>query len=78
MKKELICIVCPNGCELQIEQIGEQLSVEGAMCNRGREYAESEIKNPMRTIASSVLVENGEFPLCSVRLTSSIPKARIF
>ena len=39
---------------------------------------EQEIKNPVRNIASSVLVVGGTMPLCSVRLTAPVPKSRIF
>lgn len=37
-----------------------------------------ELTDPKRNIATSVLVERGELPLASVRLTAPIPKARIF
>ena len=37
-----------------------------------------ELTDPKRNIATSVLVEGGESPLASVRLTAPIPKARIF
>jgi len=63
MKKELICIVCPNSCELAAEFKDGKIEVTGALCKRGYQYAEQEMTNPMRTIATSVLVENGELPL---------------
>ena len=28
--KELVCIVCPNGCRLQVSQKGEEFEVMGA------------------------------------------------
>lgn len=78
MKKELVCIVCPNGCELIVENNDGKIEVKGALCKRGHQYAEQEMVNPMRTISTSVLVEHGEIPLVSVRLTKPVPKARIF
>ena len=44
MNKELTCIVCPNGCDLHIAyeksaETIEVLSVEGALCKRGENYA---------------------------------------
>ena len=82
MKKELICVICPNGCQLQAEiQEGEQpvvTNVTGNLCDKGPEWAKQEIVNPMRTIASSVLVEDGDFPMVSVRTDSPIPLKRIF
>ncbi len=82
MRKELICVICPNGCQLQAEiQEGEQpavTNVTGNLCDKGPEWARQEIVNPMRTIASSVLVEDGDFPMVSVRTDSPIPLKKIF
>lgn len=79
MNKVLTCILCPNGCEFKIEYNDAGLiSVDGNLCDKGAAYAEQEIKNPMRNIASSVFVKNGDMPLCSVRLSAPIPKDRIF
>ena len=78
MNRTLTCIICPNGCELEIAYEGDQiLSVTGNKCPKGAEYAEQEIKNPMRTIASSVNLEGGFMPLVSVRVNGPIPKAKI-
>lgn len=80
MNKTLTCIVCPIGCEITAELggNGEILSVEGATCKRGVEYLKTELTDPRRNIASLVLVENGELPLASVRLTDSVPLDKIF
>ena len=82
MKKELICVICPNGCQLQAEiQEGERpavTNVTGNLCDKGPEWARQEIVNPMRTIASSVLVEDGDLPMVSVRTDSAIPLKKIF
>lgn len=76
-RKELICIVCPNGCQLEVEMaVGEKRQVKevtGHTCDKGPEWAEQEILNPMRTISSNVLVEGGDFPLVSVKTDSPIP-----
>ena len=56
-KKELICIVCPNGCPLEAEwQEEEKLvgEVTGNLCDKGPVWAVQELTNPVRTIASSV------------------------
>lgn len=80
--KELICVVCPNGCQLEVQiQEGETLQVgeiTGSLCEKGPDWAEQEILNPMRTIASSVRVEHGDFPLVSVRTNAPIPLGKIF
>ncbi len=79
MKKEYTCIICPNGCELAAEIEGTRIiALEGAACNKGTEYVQQELVDPQRNIATSVLVINGDIPLVSVRLSNSIPKAKIF
>lgn len=79
MAREFTCIICPNGCQIIAEiENGKPVSIEGALCPRGKAYVEQELTDPRRNIATSVLVEGGELPLASVRLTSPIPKARIF
>ncbi|CAB1248785.1 Molybdopterin oxidoreductase [Ruminococcaceae bacterium BL-6] len=79
MLKTMTCIICPRGCAIQVEtKDGKPVSVKGAGCRRGEKYAWQETVSPMRTIASSVLVLNGELPLASVRLTKPVPISRIF
>ncbi|MFT9495073.1 DUF1667 domain-containing protein [Anaerosolibacter sp.] len=79
MLKEYTCIICPNGCDLTVKvEDGKILSLEGAVCKRGREYVNQELTSPHRNIASSILLEEGVIPLVSVRLSKPIPKERIF
>ncbi len=79
MKRTFTCIVCPNGCEIDAEYEGANvLSVTGNLCPKGKAYVTQELVDPRRTIASSIRVEGGTLPLTSVRLTSAIPKDRIF
>ncbi len=81
-KKELTCVLCPNGCRLEVEiEEGQQIiikDVSGNLCEKGVEWARQEIVNPMRTISSSILVEKGELPLVSVRTETPIPLKNIF
>ena len=84
MLREFTCIICPNGCEITAELEKREdgtcriCSIEGAVCPRGKAYVEQELTDPRRNIATSILVEGGELPLASVRLTAPIPKDRIF
>ena len=79
MKRTFTCIVCPNGCEIEAEYEGAQVrSISGNLCPRGGAYVTQELVDPRRTIATSVRVLGGALPLASVRLTSAIPKDRIF
>lgn len=79
MIKEFTCIVCPRGCNISVNMENSTIkSINNATCKRGEEYATQEITNPLRSIASSVIIENGDLPLASVRLTKPIPKSLIF
>lgn len=77
MIKNMTCINCPLGCQLEVEINGE-LKVTGNRCKKGEEYAKNEIKNPTRIITSTVRVQGGDRPLLSVKTDKEIPKARIF
>lgn len=62
MKKEMTCIVCPMGCQLQldIDDATLKLSVSGNNCPRGIKYAHEELTNPKRTLTTTVLLERAE------------------
>ncbi len=71
---KLICIVCPRGCHLEIND-GK---VTGNFCPRGIKYALNEISNPERMITSTVKVINGDLNRVSVTTSKPIPKHLIF
>jgi len=73
--KEFVCIVCPRGCQLKVD---DNLNVTGNFCPRGKEYALQELKDPRRSITSSIRVGNREDMLVSVKTSGSIPKGKIF
>ena len=77
-KKKVTCVVCPNGCELEVWlDDTNQINVEGIECKRGYEWAVQELIDPRRTIASSILVDNGDWPLVSVKTDRPIALADI-
>lgn len=82
LRKNLVCIVCPNGCQVEalVEETPELkvLEVKGCTCEKGKDWVEQEIINPMRTIASSMGVDQGSFKLVSVRTDVAIPLGKIF
>lgn len=77
-KREMVCIVCPMGCTLTIEQKNEALLVTGNRCPRGEQYAKQELTAPLRNIASTVRVHNGVLPVVPVKTDREIPKEKIF
>lgn len=76
MSKEMICIVCPQGCRLKIdtdEETGEIL-VSNNICNRGPIYARKELTDPRRTITATVAVEDTIIRRLPVKSSEDIPK----
>lgn len=75
--KHITCIRCPIGCQLTVEVTdGTVTKVEGNLCKRGVEYAQSECVHPVRTLTTTVRVLNGD-PL-PVRSREPLPKEMIF
>lgn len=75
MEREFICIICPNGCRIKVEyEVAKIKNMTGEECLKGRAYVKNEIINPLRVFTGSVLVENGNFSLVSVKTTVPIPK----
>lgn len=76
---ELTCIVCPIGCALRVEQNekGEVVSVSGNTCPRGASYGKDEVLHPVRTLTSTVRVQNAE-RLLPVKTDRPIPKEKLF
>ena len=77
MKRELTCIICPKGCNIKVEiEEGKVKNIEGNTCKRGYDYALSEVTNPVRTITSTIKLENGK--MLPVKTDKPIPKELIF
>ncbi|MGN0522522.1 MAG: DUF1667 domain-containing protein, partial [Eubacterium sp.] len=70
---ELICIVCPKGCRLKVDE-NNNYSVTGNTCPRGAEYGSAELKNPVRVVTSTVKINGCEQKRCPVKTTQAIPK----
>ena len=77
--KELICINCPLGCHLSVDDSDlANIQVTGNTCPRGVTYAKSEITAPKRMVTSSVPVTGGDVQRVSVKTSEPIPKGKIF
>lgn len=78
MKKKITCIICPRGCEIEVEGIEEKIStVSGNGCKRGEAYAKEEYLHPSRLLMTSILVENSDRKRLPVRSTKRIPKEKV-
>lgn len=77
--KNLVCIVCPLGCDLRAVTSGGRIGeITGNTCPRGAEYARKELTDPRRVLTTTVSVRGGHLPAVSVKTLSDIPKDKIF
>jgi len=78
MKKKFICIICPNGCEIEAEFDDKEIhNLEGNTCEKGADYVRKEIFSPERGLTTTVRVSGGSIPLLSVKTSKPIPKERM-
>ncbi|KYK29289.1 molybdopterin oxidoreductase [Thermoplasmatales archaeon SG8-52-1] len=78
-EKDITCIVCPIGCKILIKTNGKQCEIlKGSKCKKGTDYARNEALDPRRMLTSSILVNNGEWPLVSVKSSKPVPKGKVF
>lgn len=81
MKKNIICVVCPKGCNITVETEENNehkiLSIEGNSCPKGYTYAKKELSCPTRVVTSTVRVTGSSKSLISVKTKQDIPKQKI-
>ena len=85
-KRELTCINCPMGCQLEVtlpQGYNEQnaattdpslFGVTGNACKRGDSYARKEFTTPTRTLTCTIAVQKGVRALVSAKTKGEIPK----
>lgn len=73
---DMICIVCPVGCHLQID-IENGYNVTGNQCPRGEVYGKEELISPKRVVTSTVKIKNGMYKRVPVKTTCAIPKNKL-
>ena len=78
MKKELICISCPIGCTLTVEEIDGKIVVSGNTCPNGEKYGIEEMTNPQRVVPSTVVIKGALTKRLPVKTADTIPKGKIF
>lgn len=74
---KLICINCPRGCHLEVENINGEIKVTGNSCPRGEQYAINEMTNPLRTVTTTIAIESKKYDRLPVITSAPIPKGRI-
>ncbi len=68
------CIVCPVGCQLNIEKIDGEIVVTGNGCMRGIPYGKSEFECPKRIVTAII---RGKKQICSIKTTIPVEKKKL-
>lgn len=74
---KLVCINCPRGCHLDVENINGEIKVTGNFCPRGEQYAINEMTNPLRTVTTTVAIDSESYERLPVITSVPVPKAKI-
>jgi CxxC motif-containing protein len=78
MIRKLTCIDCPKGCLLTIEADGSHvINVTGNQCEKGIAYAQQEIEDPRRILASTILTQGLSVKMLPVKTSAPIPKIKL-
>lgn len=74
-----LCIGCPLGCRLEVDEAddGHVVEVRGFSCKRGNEYALQEHTAPQRMVTTTVLIEGGVYARLPVRTAKAVGKNRV-
>ena len=74
-----LCIGCPLGCRLEVEEDaqGEVVEVRGFGCKRGDAYARQEHTAPQRMVTTTVAVCGAGWNRLPVRSNRPVPKAAV-
>lgn len=73
--KELICITCPRGCRLSVD---DNLNVTGNNCPRGVAYAKNELTHPVRMVTATVKIVSEHEMRLPVKTSVAIDKNLMF
>ena len=74
---KLVCINCPRGCNLNVENINGEIKVTGNFCPRGEKYAINELTNPLRTLTTTVAIKSINYERLPVISSAPLPKDKV-
>jgi len=78
MAENIICIVCPLGCRMEVEiEGGEIKKVVGQKCKEGKKHAQKEVFFPGRVLTTTVKTDIPGSPLLPVRSEKELPRKKL-
>lgn len=83
-RKEIICVICPEGCHIGLvngspdsEGRVDPTHISGNRCKRGKTYAVNEFTNPVRVLTTTVKVTGGDVRMVPVKSLKPLPKGKL-
>jgi len=76
--RDLVCIVCPKGCRVQVWEDKGEVHMEGDVCKKGKPYVEQEYRDPRRILTTTVMTESDRVRRLPVRTSAPIPRGDLF
>jgi len=72
----VICIGCPLGCRVvvSLDKKRNVTRIKGAQCKQGERYVLKELREPVRTLTTTVRTMDDAYPLLPVRTTRPVLK----
>lgn len=72
----VICVGCPLGCRVSVtlDKKGSVTRIRGAQCRQGERYVLKELREPVRTLTTTVRTVDAGFPLLPVRTSRPVLK----
>ncbi|HHV96771.1 MAG TPA: DUF1667 domain-containing protein [Clostridiaceae bacterium] len=79
-KRNITCIICPQGCNLEVwyNENNEVKEIKGYSCKRGLEYGWNESTNPVRMLTTTIQIDGGKLPVVPVKSNKPLPKDLLF
>ena len=72
-----LCIGCPLGCRLEVEETDDDIIVRGFTCKRGKNYGRQEHTDPRRMVTTTIAVDGGRWPRLPVKTREPVPKGMV-
>ena len=78
IKKEVICVVCPRGCIVNVEYKGNDVvQITGNKCKKGIDFAKEEAIDPKRILTTTLGIDSSSFRRIPVRSSEPVSRDKI-
>lgn len=74
-----LCIGCPLGCRLDVEEDNSHdiVEVRGWSCKKGERYGREEHTDPRRMVTTTVRISGASLARLPVKTSESVPKGEV-